>query len=135
MDKQAGIWIDSKKAVIVELVDGEKTLKTLASGIESREREPGETKKFGRFAKQFLSFEKRKQRKLINQEKKYFKSVLNGLTNFESIVLFGPSSTKRRLEKELSSNQTLKDKLKGVEDADSMTDNQVAAWVSEYFKR
>ena len=48
MKKQAGIWIDAKKAVIVFLEGNNHTLKTIHSNIESRERIPGQTKWFTR---------------------------------------------------------------------------------------
>ena len=134
MSKKSGVWVDTKKALVVKLTEKDKTFKVIYSGIDGKERSPGEGKKFGRFAKQFLSFEKRKQRKQSDLEKRYFKNILNEISGSEDLVLFGPSNTKHRLEKEIQSNNILKINLAGVENADSMTDNQTVAWVAEYFK-
>ena len=51
------------------------------------------------------------------------------------LVVFGPSNMKRILAEEIRLEKELSDKLKGVEDADSMTDNQIGAWVTEYFNK
>jgi hypothetical protein len=134
MTKKSGVWVDTKKALVVKLTEKDKTFKVIYSGIDGKDRSAGEGKKFGRFAKQFLSFEKRKQRKQSDLEKRYFKNILDEISGSEDLVLFGPSSTKHRLEKEIQSNSILKINLAGVEDADSMTDNQITAWVTDYFK-
>lgn len=133
MTRQKGIWLDSKKAVIVSFSVDNSKFETIESGIESRERESGEGRKFGRFAKQFLSFEKSKQRKTRRQEKEYFKKIIQSLGRAEEVVLFGPASTKKRLEKEIESIKSLNFKVDGDHDSDSMTDNQIVAWVKDYF--
>jgi len=134
MAGKSGIWVDSKKAIVVKLKNSDRTFKVIDSGMESREKKSGEGKKFGRFAKQFLTFEKRDQRKKNDLEKRYFKSILKEISGAEDLVLFGPSSTKHRLQREINSNNSVNINLKGVENADSMTDNQVKAWVLNYFK-
>ena len=133
MAVKSGVWVDAKKAIVVKLDQEDKTFKVIDSGIETRERTDGEKKKFGRFAHQFLSFEKRKQRKQADQEKRYFKVIIQELSGADDVVLFGPSSTKHKLEKEIKGMKNAPFNLKGVEDADSMTDNQVGAWVNQYF--
>jgi hypothetical protein len=49
-------------------------------------------------------------------------------------VIFGPAEMGEKLYSELSaSNLTLHEKIKEVKSADSMSDNQIKAWVKEYF--
>ncbi len=132
-NSKTGVWLDTKKAIVVKLEENDHTFKVIDSGIQTKEREEGETKKFGRFAKQFLSFEKNKQRKQSEQEKKFFKEILKEVANSESLVLFGPSNAKLKLEKEIRSNKSLKFDFQGAKDADSMTDNQVKAWVTDFY--
>ena len=133
MAEQSGVWVDAKKAIVIKIKDEDNTFKVIDSGIETREREEGEGKKFGRFAKQFVSFEKSKQRRISEQEKKYFKNILKEIENSDDLVLFGPANVKHRLEKELHSHKGFKVNILGVEDADSMTDNQITAWVKKYY--
>jgi hypothetical protein len=133
MKKQAGVWIDLKKAIIVYLEDDTHKLKILPSEIESRERIPGETKWFTRFGDQFLEFSKRKENRLANKVKVYLKSVLDEIKDADEIVLFGPAGMKTELEKLINGVKAMAGKIQSVETADSMTDNQVVAWVKKYY--
>ncbi len=133
MKKQAGIWIDAKKAVIVFLEGSNHTIKAIHSNIESRERIPGETKWFTRFGNQFLNFEKRKKNRRANEIRNYLKDVVNEIQHSDELVLFGPASTKKELEKAVLMNAPHSPVIKAVETADSMTENQMVAWVKNYY--
>ncbi|PKP13843.1 MAG: hypothetical protein CVU08_03405 [Bacteroidetes bacterium HGW-Bacteroidetes-3] len=134
MKKNIGIWIDTSQAVIVELLNGEHTIKTIESNIETRERIPGESKKYGRFGGQYLTYEKNRENKKIAQTNQFLKILLQEIENCEAIVLFGPSIMKTIFEKEIKNNLNTIHKLVGVFDADSMTENQVVAWVKDFYK-
>ena len=134
MEKNIGIWIDTSQAVIVELLNGEHTIKTIESNIETRERIPGESKKYGRFGGQYLTYEKNRENKKIAQTNQFLKILLQEIENCEAIVLFGPSIMKTIFEKEIKNNLNTIHKLVGVFDADSMTENQVVAWVKDFYK-
>ena len=58
MKKNIGIWIDTKQAFVIKLSNNSHTIKTIESNIETRERVEGESKKFGRFGGQYLTYEK-----------------------------------------------------------------------------
>ena len=135
MTVKSGIWVDSKKAVVVNLKEEDKTFKVIDSGIDTRERIPGEGKKFGRFGNFFFSFENQKKRRMEEKEKMFFKSIIKEVKNSDDLVLFGPSSMKLKLEKQIISDKSNHINIKGVEDADSMTDNQISAWVTKYFNQ
>ena len=59
--KKIGIWLDQKEANIITISDDKQELKTIYSEIETRERFPGEGKKYGRFGDQHLNDEKSKK--------------------------------------------------------------------------
>lgn len=128
-----GVWIDLKKAVIIELNGKKDLVRTVESGIETRERYPGETDQSGRFAGQFIDTEKTKEQRLEKQVKEYLKKVSDTLTYTAPIVLFGPADMKQRLSKHLREHSVLKDHIAGVETSDQMTENQMVAWVKKYF--
>ena len=134
MEKQIGIWIDSKKAKIVTLNGVQKSLKTINSEIETRERIAGESKQFGRFGEQYIDNEKTREQKIKKQAKDFCRAILSELADCEAIVIFGPANMKHELEKEIKNDHILSTKLKAVVAADSMTDNQTSAWVMDYFK-
>jgi hypothetical protein len=133
MEKQVGIWIDTKKAKIVTLSGDQKHLKIIDSEIETRERIEGESKHFGRFGDAYLDFEKSKEQKIKKQAKDFFKLIVKEISTCDAIVIFGPAGMKHELEKEIKNDHQLSSKLKAVVAADSMTDNQISAWVVNYF--
>jgi len=135
MKKNIGIWIDSNQAVIVKLSNNTHSMKKIESLIDSRERIPGETKKFGRFGGQYITYEKNRKNRKNEQTNLYFKNLLKELSNCDSVVLFGPSKMKFLLEKEIKKNMQIADKLAGVFNSDSITDNQIVALVKHYYNK
>jgi stalled ribosome rescue protein Dom34 len=134
MKNKVGVWIDLSKAIIVTIKDGNREVKKV-EGVESRKRIPGEGKSFTRFGTQFSNLEKQKESKLNHQVKAFLKSVEEQLGHCDALVIFGPANMKQELANLIFKNKMLVQKLKGVESADSMTDNQVAAWVAGYFEQ
>ncbi len=133
MKKQTGIWIDTKKAVIICLEEDNHTLKTIDSLIESNERIPGEGRWFTRFGNQFLNFEKKKRNRRNSEVKKFLTIIKTEIKDSDELVLFGPASMKKELVKIIHEDSQLSPMLKGVKTADSMSDNQLVAWVKNYF--
>ena len=135
MEKHTGIWLDKEQAIIINLANGNHTIKYLESNITTRERFPGEGKRFGRFGSQFLSMESKKRNAVKNQSEEYLKNIINEVKNTDKLVVFGPAEMKIQLEKAILGNNLISDKLLAVEPADNMTENQLVAWVKGYYKR
>ncbi|RLD22121.1 MAG: hypothetical protein DRI54_08625, partial [Bacteroidetes bacterium] len=64
----------------------------------------------------------------------YLKRIILEIKNSDEVVLFGPAGMKTDLEKMILKDNNLKGKLVGVKTADSMTENQLVAWVREFYK-
>ncbi len=133
MKKLTGIWIDHEKALIITLDRGGHIIKTIESEIVTRDRIDGETKSYGRFGDQSLSQEKHKERRINEQTSNFLKSLLSEIKNVDELVLFGPANMKKELEKHILHDATLAPKLKAVVSADSMTENQMVAWVKNFY--
>ena len=135
MKRKSGIWIDTKKAMIVLLEEEDEKVIYIYSFIESRERIPGETKWFTRFGNRFLNFEKKKENRKNNAVRNYLAKVVNEVRGTDELVLYGPAEIKKELEKLIRQDAQLSAKLKAVEPADSMTENQVVALVKNYYRQ
>ncbi len=133
MKEQTGIWIDKEKAVLITVLEDDHTVKCIESGIVTKERDEGEGKEFGKFGHQFLNDEKKKGNKLKQQTDHYLEEVLLNAKESDEVVIFGPAEMKTALEKKMLSNHANAGKLLEVKTADKMTDNQMVAWVKEYF--
>ena len=133
MKKQTGIWLDHEKAMIITLDNDKYKISNIESDIITRERIDGETKKYGRFGDQSLSQEKHKERRVKEQTFNYLKNLLKEINDVDELVLFGPANMKKELEKHILDDTTLAPKLKAVVSADSMTENQMVAWVKKFY--
>lgn len=133
MKTQIGIWIDTKKAIIVTLTEANQNLCVVESGIESRERFDGEGKAFGRFGEQYLNDERAKDERFNHQTSTYLNSIIEYLKPANEFVIFGPAGMKVELKKLVEKDHILSSRLQSVESADKLTDNQIAAWVRDYF--
>ena len=135
MKNNIGIWIDTKQAIVVKLSNSQHSLKKIESNILTRERVPGESKKFGRFGGQYLTYEKNRKNRKNEQINVYLKSLFKEIMNSDSIVVFGPSNMKNILAKEIKSNLQFKNNLVGVANSDHLTDNQIVAWVKKFYSK
>ncbi len=133
MKKNIGIWIDTKQAVVIKLSNNNHSLKKIESKIETRERVPGETKKYGRFGNQYLTYEKNRLNRRNEQTKYFLKSLLKEIENCQSVVIFGPSNMKNVFAKEIKINMQYTNKLAGIANSDLLTENQMVAWVKKFY--
>ncbi|SMO59641.1 hypothetical protein [Solitalea koreensis] len=135
MKNQVGIWIDSARAVIISLNENGQGVKTVNSSIEGRIRIPGENNEFGRFFDQ----ESKKEARIKEQSHEYFNDIVNEVKGVDELVIFGPSLMKKELDKYMQGDYAFNSKnnptkIHPIETADSMTDNQLVAWVKNYYK-
>jgi len=133
MKKNIGIWIDTKQAVVIKLSNNTHSIKKIESHIETRERVPGESKKYGRFGNQYLTYEKNRLNRRNEQTKYFLKSLLKEIENCESVVIFGPSNMKNNFAKEIKNNMQFSNKLAGIANSNFLTENQMIAWVKKFY--
>ena len=135
MEKQVGIWIDSKKAIIVTL-NGKKEerITEIDSEFENsvyhnKEGNKG-TFSAGHHSDSETKFDNRKK-----EELNYFlKSVLFYVKDSDYLYIFGPGETKIKLEQRIHDDKSLgKINLKAVETTDSMTLNEIVAQVKDFY--
>ncbi len=122
MKKQAGLWIDHRKAVIVLISDEGEEVKKIVSGME----------KHVRFSDGYGMGEDSLDRKFGNHLNNFYDQIIAVIREADSIKIFGPGEAKGELEKRIE-NEGLKERLIVIETVDKMTDRQIAAKVREHF--
>ena len=122
MKKEAGLWIDHKKAVIFTLADEGAEIKRISS--ENKVTSSSEAQK--------KSVEENNGKHLSGQLNNFYDEVVNYICDAESILIFGPGEAKVELKKRLESRK-LHQKVVGFETADKMTDNQIVVKVRQRF--
>lgn len=122
MEKQVGIWIDHRKAVIVSITDQGEETRTVESNLDKHVR-------FNRGAQE-ISAEDQRDRRFSGYLARYYDEIISQIQGAEAIVIFGPGEAKTELEKRLE-----RDRLGGhiisIETVDKMTDRQIVAQVRE----
>ncbi|WP_276391565.1 hypothetical protein [Eudoraea chungangensis] len=128
-----GIWIDKEKAHIVS-VEGEVVkMKTVFSNLDFFNPRGGSRSKT-RWGPQDVVQDSKYLEKEKQQLKQYFGELAAQSKKADCIVVFGPAETGRALQKEWEGKYNdLARKIKAVKTADSMTDNQVMAWVRDFY--
>jgi len=131
--KLVGVWLDGSKAVVVSISGRDSAVSTIASGIETHARIEGETNQAGRFGNQFVEDERSKELRIGDMENDYLERVFEEVSAADQLLVFGPALMKKKFEKLYNSETGPKPNLRAVEPADSMTENQIAAYVRDFF--
>jgi hypothetical protein len=131
--KNIGIWLDKREAKIVTLTENSEDYTTVHSDIEEYHPAGGSGTRM-KGGPQDVVQDSRYLEREKHQHIAYFKSILSQISDADQIVIFGPAQTGEKLHKEMKHlSKSLYNKVTGLEKADSMTDNQIKAWVKDYF--
>lgn len=130
MQRNVGVWIDRKQALIVQLDNGERQIQVIESQLPPRtrlvRRSVGDID---------LPNELHTNQRYEKHLKLYLNRVAEALQNADSILLMGPGEAKIELQKTLQKSKTLAERIAGVETVGKLTQNQIAAKVSDFFTK
>lgn len=131
--KNFGVWLDKDKAHIVTIDDKKEELLTINSNLEHFHVSGGSgTKQKG--GPQSVVQDNKYLEREKHQLKSYFKEIVLSIGNADSLVVFGPAEVNMHFKKELEDNyKELNSKVVAVDRADSMTNNQIIAWVRDFY--
>jgi hypothetical protein len=125
MNKQVGLWLDRKKAVIVTIADNIEGRSIITSDMEHyvlySTVVPGDG-----------SPEEIRDRRFWNHLGEYYDKIMEHLRDAAEIQIFGPEMAKHELQKRLE-DEGLAEHIVSVEDADKMTDLQISTKVQQRF--
>ena len=132
MKTKVGLWIDHRKAIIVNVTDKGEEIKLIISIAEKQLRRSGDSPLKGPYESQIVPKDGSQQRTFTANLNIYYDAVIAGIGDAESILIFGPGEAKGELKERLNRNN-LGGRIVGIETADKMTDRQIAAKVRQYF--
>jgi hypothetical protein len=125
MNKKVGLWLDRNKAVIVSIVDNIEAKRIITSDMEHyvlySTVVPGDG-----------SPEEIRDRRFWNRLGEYYDKIIAHIGDATEIQIFGPEGAKYELVRHLES-QGLAGKIVSMEDADKLTDLQIAIKVQKRF--
>ena len=125
MKREAGLWIDHRKAVIVTVTEDGLETKQIQSNIEKHIRLSGRSLEDG-------SAEDMRDRQIVNHLNIFYDEVIAAIQDVESILIIGPGEAKGELVKRLERDET-GGRIVGLETVDKMTDRQIAERVRQQF--
>ncbi|MGA9398610.1 MAG: hypothetical protein WBV22_10175 [Anaerolineaceae bacterium] len=126
MNKQAGLWIDHRKAVIVTITEEGEETKEITSNMEKHVRFTGGD------GSEDGSTEDVRDRQFGNHLNNFYEKVLAEIRDVDTLQIFGPGEAKGELKKRLE-HDGFKGNILAVETMDKMTDRQISAKVRERF--
>ena len=125
MNKQVGLWLDRNKAVIVSIANNIEAKSIITSDMEHyvlySTVVPGDG-----------SPENIRDRRFWNHLGEYYDKIIAHIRDATEIQIFGPEVAKYELQKHLES-AGLAEHIVSMEDADKMTDLQIATKVQKRF--
>ena len=134
MNREVGLWIDHRKAVVVTVTDEGEETRLIRSSVERHVRYSGGSHSKNPDAPQDVSAEDTRDRRCSEQLSRYCDEVISYIRDADSIQIFGPGEAKGELEKRLKSHE-LGGRIVGIETVDKMTDRQIAAKVRQRFPK
>ena len=99
MKKQAGIWIDSTKAIIVTLDAGKEYITEIQSELENRVYHDKEGDKGSFFGNQHMDSQKTFDERRKHQTNAYLKDVISKVNEADELYIFGQAETKTKQKK------------------------------------
>ncbi len=133
--KKIGIWMDKKEAKLVTLGEDGNTINTLVSDVEFFNLKSSSQARMKWGGPQDVVHESTYLEREKHQMKAYFTKLAQAIKDVDEIALFGPGDTAEKFRKELTtSHKSLAAKVKSVSKSDSMTDNQIKAWVKDFYQ-
>jgi hypothetical protein len=130
--KNAGVWIDHRRAQIVGLNSDGPITTELFSEVEKHPERGGDSPMRGAYEAQQAPADDRRQRALTGELNVYYDAVIEALRDYDKLLLFGPGEAKGELRARLLKKKP-DGRISAVETADHMTDRQIIAKVRAYF--
>jgi len=132
MKNEVGLWIDHRKTVIVTIKNEVEVTREIRSNMEKHVRFSSGTRTKGPKKPKESTAEDMRDRKFGDHLGRYYEGIVSLIRNADSIWIIGPGEAKIELENCLK-REELGGQIVGVETADKMTDQQIAAKVRAHF--
>jgi hypothetical protein len=132
MTHNVGIWIDHRKAVIVELTSAGQTVRIIESHVEKHPQRGGDSPMKGRYEARQVPADDSRQLALTSDLHHYYDAVIASVPQGVSLLVFGPGEAKGEFHKRITEAKP-EARVLAVQTEDKMTDRQIVAKVRLHF--
>lgn len=130
---KTGIWLDKRNAFIVKLNQEVENLVVVKSKIDDYKVWGGSGTRF-KGGPQDVVQDSKYLEKEKHQLRGYFNSVMNEIEDANKLLIIGPAEVPQHFHKYIeSTDKDLFDKVTALKKEDSMTENQIKAYVRDFF--
>ncbi|MEM9920286.1 MAG: hypothetical protein AAF990_19475 [Bacteroidota bacterium] len=133
LQKQLGIWLDRRKAFLIDKDNIDNPTVCIHSDIEEVRPVGGARSKSAWGPMDVISETKHLERRR-HQERKYFQKIFQHIKDVDELYIFGPAEAKVAFLGYLKSLKSLSPIVRKAETADTMTINQMVAKVKRVFE-
>ena len=133
MKNNVGLWIDKTRAFLVYIAENEIGIKTIKSNIDKMSKGRRGSILSASFTGQTGADSDLKDVTSSALLERFYEKIYRGIKNAKSVFIFGPGETKCELTTYIEKQCTVK-LVREVETVDIMSDRQIIAKVSKYFK-
>jgi hypothetical protein len=132
MTRKVGLWIDHAKAVVVALDRETVTTHTILCGAGRRPRVKGGAPSTTPYGPQDATYEARRDRRYLEQLRKYYDEIAAVVSGADSIFIMGPGQARTELGKRLQDAGVAADAVSSAA-SDKLTEAQVVEKVKIHY--
>jgi hypothetical protein len=133
MKYKVGLWIDHRNAIVIYIAESEVGIKTIKSNVDKQSHDNTELSSSAPFDKHKATKADIQNGIYAESIEKFYGKVYSGVKNAESVLIFGPDEAKVELKAYIE-KRCIGKLVVGIETVDRMSDRQIIAKVSKYFK-
>lgn len=127
--------MDGKEAFVLKSTEAGRTIKHIHSDIETHERIKGEGKEYTRVGSVYIDREKTHENRKEHQAVHFFEKIAHELQDVNEFIVFGPAQMKLAFSSWIEEHRDLQKKLSATLTTDKMTENQMFAYVQDYYQK
>ena len=129
----AGIWIDSREALVFVMHKSSEHFVRIRSEVEDFHIHGG-ARSATPYGPQDAVKEKKNLHRRQHQFQRFFEKILDHISYSDEVLICGPGQTKLAFEKSILGDKSRGYRITGCHDLDSLTENQIRAWIKEMFQ-
>lgn len=133
MQRQAGVWIDHRKAVVVVLEDGEPRVKTVESHTEKPTKTSGGSHQKEPWGHQDVVAEDHRKHDYQRELGHYYQAVAAELASADKLLILGSGQAHKEFRHYLEDKQHYRGTIREDRPAMAMADEEVIEEVRRFF--
>lgn len=130
--KKVGIWIDHRKAVVIQIIDGVESRSVIKADVERFSGPTGGWRMKTPWGPQATVNEHQREARYQHQLARFYKDVVVRIGHPDQLLVMGPAAAKNEFADLAAKASDLRGVPLAVEPADKMSERKIAARVREY---